>query len=140
MAEMEPKKSNIVTYAFYVADASGQSQSATNMSAAGEATATDCPQQPCPWAGSIVGLSIQVEAARTAGTLTIQPSINGTAAAAALTIDDDPTQYNTTTWRRGLYPITAGQRIGCLWSSSAAWAAGTTPSVHAIVYVHVEEN
>lgn len=140
MTEFDAKKTNIIPYAFYVADASGQSQSATAMSAAGEATAGDCPQQPCPWAGSIVGISVQVEAARTAGTLTIQPSINGTAAAASVDIDGTNTQYNTATWRRGLYPVTAGQRIGCLWSSDASWAAGTTPSAHAIVYVHVEEN
>lgn len=139
MAEMQPNKSNIVAIPFYVADASGQSQSATAMSAAGEATATDCAQVPIPWAGSIVGLSIQVEAARTAGTLTIQPSINGTAGATTLTIDDDPAQYNYTSWRRGLYPITAGQRVGCLWSSDSAWAASTTPSVHATLFVHVEE-
>jgi len=140
MAEMEPKKSNIVPFAFYVADASATSQAATAMSATGEATATDVPQQPCPWAGSIVGLSIQTEAARTAGTLTIQPAINGTAAAASDTINATDTQYATTAWNRGQYTVTAGQRIGCLWSSSAAWAAGTTPSVRAVVYVHVESN
>jgi len=140
MAEMDPKKSNIIPFAFYVADASGQSQSATAMSGTGEATAADVAQQPCPWAGDIVGISVQVEAARTAGTLTIQPAISGTAAAAAITIDDDPTQYNYTTWRRGQYPVTAGQRIGCLWSSDASWAAGTTPSVRAVVFVHVYEN
>lgn len=138
MTEHAANKTNIIPFPFYVADASGQSQSATAMSATGEATAADVPQQPCPWAGSVVGISVQVEAARTAGTLTIQPSINGTAAAAAVTVDDDPTQYQYTTWRRGLYPVTAGQRIGCLWSSNSAWAAGTTPSVRAVVYVHVE--
>lgn len=140
MAEMDPKKSNIVPFSFYVADASGQSQSSVAMSATGEATATDVPQQPCPWAGSIVGFSVQVEAARTAGTLTIQPTINGTASASTLTIDDDPTTYNYTTWRRDLYPVTAGQRIGCVWSSSSDWAAGTTPSVRCVVFVHVYEN
>lgn len=140
MAEMEPKKSNIVPFSFYVADASGQSQSATAMSGTGEATAGDVAQQPCPWAGSIVGLSIQVEAARTAGTLTIQPALNGTAAAASDTINATDTQYATTTWARGKYAVTAGQRIGSLWSSDASWAAGTTPSVRATVFVHVESN
>ena len=140
MTELDAKKPNTIPFSFYVADASGQSQSATAMSATGEATAGDVPQQPCPWAGSIVGLSIQSEAARTAGTLTIQPSINGTAAATSDTLNATDTQYAYTTWRRGLYPVTAGQRIGCLWSSDASWAAGTTPSVRAVVFVHVEEN
>ncbi len=140
MAEMEPKKSNIIPFDVYVADASGQSQSATNMSGTGEATATDVAQQPCPWAGSIVGLSIQVEAARSGGILTIRPTINGSAAAAALTIDDDPTTYNTVTWARGTYPVTAGQRVGATWASDGSWAAGTTPSVRVVVFVHVESN
>ena len=139
MADWDPKKCNIVSFSFYVADASAQSQSATAMSAAGEATAGDLPQIPVPWDGSIVGLSVQVEAARTAGTLTIRPTINGTATAESITIDDDPTQYNTITWRRGLYSITAGQRVGCTWASDASWAAGTTPSVHALVFVQIEE-
>lgn len=139
MTEFQANKSNFVSFAFYVADASGQSQSATAMSGAGEATTGDVPQQPCPWAGSIVGLSVQVEAARTGGALTIQPAVNGSAAAASLDIDATNTQYYYKAWRRGQYPVTAGQRIGCLWSSDSAWTAGTTPSVRAVVYVHVEE-
>lgn len=138
MVEMAANKSNIVAIPFYVADASGQSQSATAMSAAGEATAGDVPQVPVPFAGSIVGIGVQVEATRSAGTLTIRPTINGSAAAQAVTIDDDPTQYNYASWRRGRYPITAGQRVGCTWASDSAWAAGTTPSVHVTLYVHVE--
>ncbi len=139
MTEFEPKKSNIIPFAFYLANAT-DTASATAMAGAGEATGADVPQQPCPWPGSIVGLSIQVESTRTGGTLTIRPTINGSDAAAALTIDDDPTQYNTITWARGIYAVTAGQRIGCDWSTDASWAASVTPSVRVVVYVHVELN
>jgi hypothetical protein len=137
--EMEPKKSNIIPFAFYIANAAS-SQSGVHLAAVGEATAADVPQQPCPWPGSIVGLSVQVEDARSGGILTIQPSINGVAAAETLLVDDDPTQYNSVNWRRGEFPITAGQRIGALMTTDASWAAGTTPSVRAVVFVHVEQN
>jgi hypothetical protein len=137
---MEPKKSNIIPFDFYVADASAGDQAAQAMSAAGEATVTDCPQQPCPWAGSIVGISVQVEGARTGGTLTIRPTINGSDAAEELVIDDDPAQYNSISWRRGEFPITAGQRIGADWSTASWTNAEGTPSVRVVVYVHVYEN
>lgn len=138
MPEMDPKKSNILTYSYHILNAAAN-QTAVEMAAAGEATSGDVPQQPVPWAGSIVGISIQIEAARTAGSLTIQPSIDGVAAGTTLAIDDDPTQYNYVAWRRGRYPFTAGQRLGCLWTTSSDWAAGTTPSVHVVLFVHIEE-
>jgi hypothetical protein len=139
MGEMEPKKSNIVPFAFYIANAAA-SQTGEHLAAVGEATAADVPQQPCPWAGSIVGCSVQVEDARSGGILTVQPSINGSAAAETLVIDDDPTQYNSTEWRRGLHPVAAGERIGALMTTDSSWAAGTTPSVRVVVFVHIEEN
>ena len=138
--DWDPKKDDIVAVPFYVADASGQAGGATAMSAAGEATAGDVSQIPMPFGGSIVGISIQVEAARTTGTLYITPTINTVPiTTAALTIDDDPTQYNTTTFRRGLHAVTADQRLGVTWDSSADWAAGTTPSVHVTLWYHVED-
>lgn len=138
MVEHAANKTNTLPFAFYVANAAANGSN-VNMSAAGEATATDVAQQPCPWAGSIVGLSIQVEAECSAGTLTVQPTINGSAAATSLSFEQTTnTQYQYSTWRRDLYPVTAGQRIGCLYTTSTDWAAGTTPSVRAVVYVHVE--
>lgn len=136
--ELAANKSNVVPFYFYVANAAA-SQTDQAMSAAGEATAADLPEVPCPWAGSIVGVSVVVEAARTGGSLTIEPTVNGTAAGCSVTIDDDPTQYNTATYRRGLYPVTAGQRIGADFTTTSAWAASTTPSVLVVVFVHVEQ-
>ena len=137
--DVDPKKCNFVAIPFYVADASGQEQSATEMSAAGEVTAADVPQVPMPWAGCIVGIAVQVEAARTAGALTIRPTIDGVAAAEAVTIDADNVQYITDTWRRWRYPVAADERVGCTWASDATWAAGTTPSVHVTLFVHIED-
>lgn len=138
MVELAANKSNVIAIPFYIANAAA-SQSAVVLSMPGEATATDMGQMPIPWAGSIVGLSVAVEAARTAGTLTLNPTINGTATAQSVVIDDDPTTYNTAQYARGAYPITAGQRVGMKMTTDADWAAGTTPSVVGWVFVHIEE-
>lgn len=138
MTELSADKSNVIRLPFYIADAAA-SQTAVALSPPGEATATDVAEQPIPWKGSIVGLSVAVEAARTAGTLTLQPTINGTAHGDGVIIDDDPTQYNTVTYARGTYQFTAGQRIGMDMTTDASWAAGTTPSVVGCVFVHIEE-
>lgn len=138
MTELAANKSNVMAFPFYIADAAA-SQTAVVLSIPGEATATDMGQVPIPWAGSIVGLSVAVEAARTAGTLTLNPSIDGTVTAQSVVIDDDPTTYNSVQYARGAYPITAGQRIGMKMTTDASWAASTTPSVLGYVFVHVEE-
>ena len=140
MAENEPKKSNYLPLWFYVADAASGGTD-TEMSIAGEATAADCPQQPIPWAGSIVGMSLQLEAAVGAGTATIYPTINGVTAASALVLDAvTNTQYTAAAWRRHLYPFTKNQRIGAQYTTTATWTAGPTQSLVACVWVHVEEN
>jgi len=140
LADWDPKKDDMVAIPFYVADASGQAGGPAAMSVAGEATAADVSQVPMPFGGSLVGISIQVEAARTSGTLFITPTVNTVPiTTAALTIDDDPTQYNTTTFNRGVYTMTADQRLGVVWDSSATWDASTTPSVHATLWYHVED-
>lgn len=138
-SDWDPKKDDIVAIPFYVADASGQNQNPTSMSAAGEATAGDVSQVPMPIAGSLVGVSVQVEAARTGGTLTITPTVNLTPVATPLAIDDDPTQYSTSTWNRGAYAVAVDERLGVQWGSSNAWAAGTTPSVHVTLWYHIED-
>ncbi len=138
--ELDAKKTNIITFPYYVDDASGQSQSATAMSATGEATVTDCAQQPCPWAGSIVGISVQGSDDATAGVLTVRPTINGSSAAAAETLSlAGDIRFASSSWNRGAYPVTAGQRIGCDWSTDAAWVmTGPSESIRVLILVHVE--
>jgi len=138
MAENEPKKSNYSTIWFYVASASTPSTD-IEMSVGGEATAADCTQQPIPWAGSIVGMSLQVEAACGAGTATVYPTINGVTAASSLVIEATTNpQYTAAAWRRGLYPFTQNQRIGAQYTTTGTWTAAQ--SIVAAVFVHVEEN
>ncbi len=135
--EMEAKKSNILSFEYYAANLAS-TQTDLVLAAAGEATASDVPQQPCPWAGSIVGISVQIEAARSGGSAIFQPTIDGTRAAATATIDADPTQYVVESWNRQSYPVAAGERIGCMVTTDGSWAASTTPSARVVVYVHVE--
>ena len=140
MGEFEPKKSNCFPMAFYVADAASGGTD-VEMSIAGEATATDCAQQPIPWAGSIVGFSLQLEAAVSAGTATVYPTINGVTAAESLVLEAvTNTQYTAATFNRNLYPITANQRIGAQYTTTATFTAGPSQSLIAYVWVHVEEN
>jgi len=139
MAENEPKKSNYFPLWFYVANAASGGTD-VEMSIAGEATASDVPQQPIPWAGSIVGFSLQLEAAVSAGTATVYPTINGVTAASSLVLSTTVTQYTATKWRRGLYPFTAGQRIGAQYTTTGTFTAGPNQSLVACVWCHVEEN
>jgi len=139
MAEHEPKKSNYFPIWFYVASAATNSSS-IEMSIAGEATATDCAQQPIPWAGSIVGMSLQSEAVVGAGTATVYPTINGVTAASSLVLSTTHTQYTAAAWRRGQYTFTKNQRLGAQYTTTATYTAGVTQSLVACVWVHVEEN
>jgi hypothetical protein len=140
MGEFEPKKSNVFPIACYVANAVS-AQTDVEMSIAGEATAGDVPQQPIPWAGSIVGASLQCEAVVTAGTGTVYPTINGVTAASSLVLDAvTNTQYTAASWNRGLYPVTANQRIGAQYTTTGTFTAGDTRSLMMYVFVHVEEN
>jgi len=137
-AEMRSDKSNIVSFRFYLADLAA-SQSGVVLSPPGEATATDLGQHPIPWPGSIVGIGVSCEAARTGGTATFAPTINGTAISTTAVINATDTQYATNTARRGQHPVTAAQRIGCKVTTDASWAAGTTPSVLVTVYVDINQ-
>jgi hypothetical protein len=139
MAENEPKKSNYFPMVYYVANAASGGTD-VEMSIAGEATAADVTRQEIPWAGSIVGYSLQVEAAVGAGTATFYPIINGVTAAAALTLDTTNTRHNSVAWRRGIYPFNAEDNIGSQYTTTATFTAGPTQSVVAVVWLHVEEN
>jgi hypothetical protein len=138
MTESDPKKSNFFPLWFYVATVTTPVAD-TEMSIAGEATAAAVPQQPIPWAGSIVGMSCQLQAAIGAGTATVYPTINGVTAASSLVFDATTNpQYTAASWRRGLYPITRNQRLGAQYTTTGAFTSATN-SLVACVWVHVEE-
>jgi hypothetical protein len=89
-----------------------------------------------PWAGAIVGISVACENARTAGTCTVKPTINGTASASLQAqLDGTNTQYHYASQTKDSDQFAAGQRLGVKVTTDASWAAGTTPSVVAAVFV-----
>lgn len=89
-----------------------------------------------PWAGTIVGISYNLSAAATAGTLTIGATVNGTEGA-------DPTLSVTTgtsgsdTAARGVQTFAAGDRIGAEITTDGSWD-GTSSDLVATVWCLVE--
>lgn len=86
-----------------------------------------------PFAGEIVGLSYDLSAAGSAGTLTIGASIGGTEVAAT-------TQTVTTavagrpTFARGSVPFAAGDKLGVEITTDGSWN-GTTADLVVILWV-----
>lgn len=91
--------------------------------------------------GHIVGVAVWVENARTAGTLTITPTVNGVAITSfTVVIDGTNVQFHRANQLPGTVtaPVTtfsAKDRLGLSWTTDAAWAAGATPSVSAELIV-----
>lgn len=89
-----------------------------------------------PWAGNIIGISYNLSAAATAGSLTIGPTVNGTEAS-------DPTLSVTTgtsgsdTATRGTAAFAAGDRIGAEITTDGSWD-GTSSDLVVTVWVLVE--
>lgn len=133
-AGVRTRPGNLIHYAFSVANAIAP-QAALAMARDGGNDAARVAATG--WrGGQIVGLAVWVEGARTAGTLTITPTINGTAVGTALdvVIDATNTQFNRFNQLPGtvtspVSTFSALDRLGVEWATDAAWAAGATPSV-----------
>jgi hypothetical protein len=85
-----------------------------------------------PFAGEIIGVSANLDTAGTAGTLTINPNLSGTAVtdpAVAITT----LAYGSDTCRRGTNPFAANAQVGCKITTSG-WN-GTTSDLNVIVWV-----
>lgn len=86
-----------------------------------------------PFAGELIGVSANLDTAGTAGTLTVNPNIEGTAVA-------DPASaittlaYGSDTCRRGTNVFAKNALIGCKITTSADWN-GTTSDLQVIVWV-----
>lgn len=108
------------------------SQSAVAIPVVGDATINEVVM---PWAGAVVGISVTVENARTAGTLTVDATINGTATGHQAIVNATNTQYAYNAQSKDANQFSAGQRIGVKVTTDGSWAAGTTPSITAVVWV-----
>lgn len=140
MAEMEPKKSNIVALDYYV------------MAAATPATATALivgdidghtfTRRTVPFSGSIVALSVIGQNAVGTGSISFRVTDAGTAASGISTVSltTTDTGSNETTLRRGQYAVSAGDALGVSYTSAALFMAGASSSFCATIWVHLEQN
>lgn len=142
-SDLEPDSvgGQIVAIDFTIADASAQSQAVTELGINADVGAT---QVVMPGPGSIIGLSIRSQNARTAGSLTCKPRKNG-AAVAAVTLDAEldasPTQKNNKRVNKDSAAsliFATGDTVGVSWETDAAWAAGVTPTLLATLWVELK--
>ncbi len=79
--------------------------------------------------GSAIGISIASNAARTAGTLTVDVTVNGTAIGLQAVLDGTNTQYHYATQAGGLDTFVAGDRLGVKITTDGTWAPTTADIV-----------
>lgn len=114
---------------------------ATNVpDAAGNAFASEPTslEYVMPWAGSIVGISVAHNAVLSTGTITWQPTIDGTPNTVMQAVTDSSNQRKTNKVNEGKVPFTAGQRLGISWTKTGT-VAPTTTDVALILWVQLDE-
>lgn len=133
-------KGQLVTFLF-AQDAIADSQSAAAMNIM-ETTATTSTlpvtEYVIPWDFEIVGIAVVSSEARTAGTATVDATIDGTVTGLQAALDGTNTTRDTGTQARSTDVGTAGQRIGVK-LTTASWTP-TTADIAVVVYaiVHLE--
>jgi GH18 family chitinase len=86
-----------------------------------------------PWAGRVVGLSVDLSAAATAGQLTVGVTIGGTEQAAT-TQTITTAQAARAVFSQNAVPFVAGDKLGVEITTNAGWDA-TTADLAVFVYV-----
>lgn len=125
----------------FMQDAAAASQSAAAMNvveAYGGTTLStlDVTEYQVPWDFDLVGISIVSSAARTAGTLTVDASKNGSATGLQASLNATNTQRAYKRLPRESKRGVAGDRVGCLLTTDASWAPATADLV-VVVWVLV---
>lgn len=87
-----------------------------------------------PFAYEIVGISVTSSAARTAGTLTVDATIGGTATGLQAVLNATTTNNAYATAGRGSYPGAAGDKVGVKITTPAGWTP-TTADIAVSVWV-----
>lgn len=106
-------------YTFVEADlAASQDDTALHRVATSAAAKIDAVQAIMPWSGSIVAIAAKLSADKTAGTLTFNPSINGTVTTFGVSVTTD-TQQAYAKQAHGRTRFAAGDLLGCMYSSDA---------------------
>ena len=122
----------LAVYGFYVANAAAEDD--TDMSAN---TGADTGRTTfrLPYGGSVIAINAECQNDLTAGTATVTPLLNGVASSNLAAALSDTVQKHYDTQAVGIEKVTAGQTIGVNYACDASFAAGTTPSIWAEVYV-----
>jgi hypothetical protein len=140
MAEMEPKKSNIVPLPFYLRSG-GTAASATAL-VIDVSTGHAFTRRTVPFDGSIVGFNAWGQNAVGTGSITFRVMDAGTAASgvSGVTLDSTNTGSYETTLRRGQYSVSAGDILGVTYTSASTMAAGASSAFCATIWLHIEQN
>ena len=83
--------------------------------------------------GSIIGISIASNDARTAGTLTVDATVNGTATGLQAVLDGTNTTYHYATQIPETDTFSAGDRLGVKITTDASWAPVTADIVVTVI-------
>lgn len=126
------RKGNLVAYHFTIANATASLTAQQLQLIGNDAAIVDVL---APYGGSFVALAVSVEGARTAGTATLTVSEDGAAGTLSAAIDGTNTQYVVNRQLPGLETFSQLGRLGVQLTTDASWAAGTTPSILATLYV-----
>jgi hypothetical protein len=86
-----------------------------------------------PYAGSIVGIGVASSEARTAGTLTVDATVNGTKSGLTAVLDGTNTQFHTATQAKDTDTFAAGNRLGVKFTTDGTWAPTTADIVVTVV-------
>lgn len=128
-------KGNATPYRFMQADAAA-SQSAVALTVAevrDAAAAVDdqnaVAQVTIPFDFEIVAITVSSSAARTAGTLTVEATLNGVATGLTAVLNATDTQWARKTQIRGSDTAVAGDRVGCTITTDAGWLPATADVV-----------
>lgn len=92
-----------------------------------------------PWEFEVVGVSVRASAARTAGTLTAEATVDGSGTGLSAALNATTTQSSKSTQPRGSDVGSAGGRVGARLTTDGSWAPITADiNVTVWVLVHLE--
>ncbi|NIT59330.1 MAG: hypothetical protein GWN00_24840 [Aliifodinibius sp.] len=83
--------------------------------------------------GSVIGIAIASNAARTAGTLTVDATVNGTATSLQAILDGSNTTYHYATQLPEADTFSAGDRLGVDITTDGSWTPTTADIVVTVI-------
>jgi hypothetical protein len=86
-----------------------------------------------PYDGSVVGISVASNAARTTGTLTVDATINGSATGLQAILNGSNTTYHSGTQGVNTDTFSAGNRLGVKLTTDGSWAPTTADIVVTVI-------